>query len=67
MLDGQDIPISIGLALRPVKRALARVSYHNRNVPVSSTIEMSPGCRFTKPQKRSAFSFADIDFFSRDD
>jgi hypothetical protein len=28
---------------------------------------MSPSCRFTKPQKRSTFSFADIDFFSTDD
>src|SRR5436305_14609971 len=43
------------------------MSYHNRNVPVLCTIEMSPSCRFTKPQKRSAFSFADIDFFSTDD
>jgi len=43
------------------------MSYHNRNVPVLCTIEMSPSCRFTKPQKRSAFSFADIDLFSTDD
>ena len=43
------------------------VSYHIRNVPVLCTIEMSPSFRFTKPQKRSAFSFADIDFFSTDD
>jgi len=38
------------------------VSYHIRNVPVFSTIEMSPGCGFTLPRRsrrvplRKAFS-----------
>src|SRR5580693_8818303 len=43
------------------------LSYHNRNVPVLSAIEMSPGCRFTMPMKTSAFSFVGSGFFSTDD
>ena len=35
-----------------------RVSYHNRNVPTFSTIEMSPGCSFTMPTKKPVFSCA---------
>src|SRR5439155_16161170 len=34
------------------------MSYHIRNVPVFSTIEMSPGCGFTMPRKKPVFSFA---------
>ena len=34
------------------------MSYHIRSVPGLSTIEMSPGCGFTKPRKKPVFSFA---------
>ena len=43
------------------------MSYHNRNVPVLSNMEMSLGCRFTMPMKTSAFSFVGSGFFSTDD
>src|SRR6476661_6855462 len=43
------------------------VSYHNRNVPALSTIEVAPGCSFTMPRKRSASSCFDSDSFSTDD
>src|ERR1035437_3868509 len=33
-------------------------SYHIRNVPVLSTIEMSPGCGFTLPRTRRVSSWA---------
>src|SRR5207253_5838349 len=47
--------------------ALLLLSYHNRNVPALSTIEVSPGCSFTMPRKRSASSCVDSDSFSTDD
>src|SRR2546422_7510507 len=34
------------------------LSYHIRNVPAFSTIEMSPGCGFTIPRKKPVFSCA---------
>src|SRR3989442_8102476 len=34
------------------------MSYHIRNVPAFSTIEMSPGCGFTMPRKKPVFSCA---------
>src|SRR5260370_25102997 len=42
------------------------LSYHNRNVPVLSTIKMSPGSGFTLPRK-SWLRFFDKRLASRDD
>src|SRR5437016_11770184 len=42
------------------------VSYHIRNVPVLSTIEMSPGCGFTLPRKSGRVPLRKS-LFSRDD
>jgi hypothetical protein len=42
------------------------VSYHIRNVPVFSTIEVSPGCGFTVPRKRLVFS-SPASLVSKDD
>src|SRR5208337_158182 len=42
------------------------VSYHIRNVPVLSTIEMSPGCGFMQPRKRGHVPWRKS-LFSRDD
>src|SRR5260370_2320862 len=49
-----------------VKAERGRLSYHNRNVPVLSTIEMSPSCGFTLPRK-SWLRFFDESLVSRDD
>ena len=46
---------------------IARLSYHIRNVPGLSTIEMSPGCGFTMPKKKLVSSSVDSGFFSKDD
>jgi hypothetical protein len=42
------------------------VSYHIRNVPAFSTIEVSPGCGFTMPRKRLVFS-SPASLVSKDD
>src|ERR1700687_6187667 len=42
------------------------MSYHIRNVPVLSTIEMSPGCGFTLPRKSGRVPLRKS-LFSRDD
>src|SRR5712692_6297843 len=44
----------------------ARLSYHIRNVPAFSTIEVSPGCGFTMPRKRLVFS-SPASLVSKDD
>ncbi len=41
-----------------MSRIVWLLSYHIRNVPGLSTIEMSPGCGFTVPRKKPVFSFA---------
>src|SRR6266478_2315876 len=54
--------------LRPVtvNKAAKQLSYHIRNVPAFSTIEVSPGCGFTMPRKRLVFS-SPASLVSKDD
>jgi hypothetical protein len=49
-----------------VKGSNRYLSYHNRNVPVVSTIEMSPSCGFTQLRKRRP-CFSDESLGAEDD
>jgi len=59
--------VRLALNQEAVKDKCCNLSYHNRNVPGFSTIEMSPGYGFTMPKKISEFSCFGSDSFSMDD
>ena len=68
ILDGQPVDSRrYAIDWEQVKDGVTFLSYHNRNVPALSTIEVAPGCSFTMPRKRSASSCFDSDSFSTDD
>ena len=65
--ETKAVPLGSINHLRPLYQLmLAQVSYHIRNVPVLSTIEMSPSFGFTLPRNRERVPLRKS-LFSRDD
>ena len=56
----------VGVEGKKGQAGVGFLSYHNRNVPVLSTIEMSPGCGFILPRKRWVSFFVES-LVSKDD
>jgi hypothetical protein len=56
----------MGGSQQKYKKKYKKLSYHIRNVPGLSSIEISPGCGFTMPKKKLVSSSADSGF-SKDD